>query len=92
MIQKEILVVFFCGALFKTDNVRKSHEITHREDKEKKHKCDKCTKAFHFINKLKRHKKIHTGEMDFSCSFCDKKFHQSGNLKTHINKHHEVPT
>ena len=78
-----------CGALFKTDYVRKNHEQTHKNDREKKHRCDECPQGFHSITKLNRHKKIHTGEMEFSCSFCDKRFNQSSNLKTHIKKYHK---
>ena len=81
-----------CGALFKTDDVRKNHEQIHEEDREKKHKCDECTQAFYTVTKLNRHKKIHTGEMDFSCSFCDKGFHQSGNLRIHIRRCHKTVT
>ena len=76
----------FCGSLFYTDDIRKTHEKIHSDDKQ--FKCDQCPMAFHFPFKLKRHKLIHTGEHDYSCEYCDKKFNQKGNMHTHIKKYH----
>ena len=55
--------------------------------KQKLFKCDECEKMFRFLDNLKVHKRIHTGERSYSCDECDYKCTQSGSLKVHKRIH-----
>ncbi|KAF7981676.1 hypothetical protein HWV62_32224 [Athelia sp. TMB] len=46
-----------------------------------------CGKSFVRKGDLTRHRKIHTGIMDFKCSFCHKGFQQQSQLTNHENVH-----
>jgi len=51
--------------------------------------CEECNKTFSSFQKLKKHKKIHTGnrENKHLCNFCPKTFYESYNLKVHTRTH-----
>ena len=49
----------------------------------KNHKCDYCGKAFIQPQHLRRHVRIHTGDMPFACSKCGKLHNQTANRNKH---------
>ena len=63
---------------------------TGSQEKEKKHKCGQCDKAFARSEHLKRHvASVHEGKKNFNCEFCEKAFTRSDRLKRHIAVVHE---
>ena len=46
-----------------------------------------CGKFFKFKNNLVHHKKIHTGQKDFTCDYCTKRFITKGNKLSHERSH-----
>ena len=48
----------FCGKIFKNSRRLNSHVLIHQSETEKKFKCDKCVKQFHFSGDLSRHKRV----------------------------------
>ena len=75
-----------CGKSFSVKGSLKVHQATH--SKERKHKCDICTKEKHFKTKsqLINHMKFHF-EPQNECKRCGKKFHTSNNLTRHMKTH-----
>ena len=58
----------------------KKHSLTHLY-------CNLCPKTFSSIQTLLKHKKIHSGVMDYVCEQCNKSFIQKGDLKKHLRIH-----
>ena len=59
---------------------------------EKYHVCQDCDKKFDLPSELKRHRRIHTGEvLTHICPTCKKSFSSKSNLKTHIRRKHHSP-
>ena len=57
---------------------------------QKKHKCDKCGKAFDLIGSLEIHiQRVHEDLNDYICNICSKSFGEAGTLKIHIGTVHE---
>jgi len=56
--------------------------------KEKRHRCETCSKAFGTSADLTKHRRVHTGERPYSCGDCGAAFSQAGGLRTHILSRH----
>uniref|UniRef100_A0A3Q1F389 C2H2-type domain-containing protein n=1 Tax=Acanthochromis polyacanthus TaxID=80966 RepID=A0A3Q1F389_9TELE len=67
------------------------HRRTHSKTPKVPHQCSYCMKTFSKLNKLVRHKRMHTGEKPFTCSVCGKGFSESGHCKAHEKTHEEQP-
>ena len=60
------------------------------QEKEKKHKCGQCEKAFSRAQHLRRHiDSVHEGQKNYNCEFCVKVFSRSDKLIRHINNVHD---
>ncbi|KAH8307758.1 hypothetical protein KR044_012674 [Drosophila immigrans] len=52
--------------------------------------CDVCTKLFTTKYFLKKHKRLHTGEMPYTCQFCARTFTFQQSYHKHLLYHSEV--
>ncbi|XP_076657700.1 uncharacterized protein LOC143361878 [Halictus rubicundus] len=60
-----------CGKIFK----KEQHVIQHLKTHEAKQwECDVCSKMFTTKYFLKKHKRLHSGEMPYKCNICNKTF------------------
>ncbi|CAL8128560.1 unnamed protein product [Orchesella dallaii] len=64
-----------------------SRHIKRIHDKEPKHLCKVCGKAFHVKRDLPSHMILHQVNRDFKCEFCAKGFPSRGGLKKHLKNH-----
>jgi len=87
----EVVPCAYCGKIIKNRFARMRHEREHKAKLEGKFSCEICNKSFIDDSCLKRHIRIHTGEMPYQCSDCGKRFVQSSGLKQH-QKHHTGET
>ena len=76
----EAYVCKHCSESFNLKNDLKKHSLTHLY-------CKLCPKTFSSIQTLLKHKKIHSGVMDYVCEQCNKSFIQKGDLKKHLRIH-----
>ena len=60
--------------------------------KSKSHKCDQCPKAFSYVEGLRDHKRVHTGEKPFKCRVagCELFFRTSSDRVKHQRSHQLV--
>ncbi|XP_075428887.1 uncharacterized protein LOC142467290 isoform X3 [Ascaphus truei] len=56
-------------------------------DKPRLYECQECGRCFRTFERLKIHKRTHTGERPYSCNECDRSFSQQYNLITHLRTH-----
>lgn len=77
-----------CPKTFKSKNNFHIHMGFHRELKHRKHKCERCNKAFFAKLSLKNHFRIHTGEKPYSCKYCSETFISGSKLIDHTRKAH----
>lgn len=68
-----------------TSHLVDQHEISTR-DKEG-FQCFDCEKVFPSKWKLKRHRRIHTGEKPFACGLCPYRASQKPVLQAHMRRH-----
>ena len=50
--------------------------------------CEYCGKSFIAPSKLRRHRKVHTGERPYPCSMCSKSFKENYQLGQHVSAVH----
>ncbi|XP_029915823.1 zinc finger protein 2 homolog [Myripristis murdjan] len=50
-------------------------------------RCDRCSKEFSDMKKLKTHLRTHSGKQTFRCGTCGKAFNRMCYLKTHMRAH-----
>ena len=48
------------------------------------YECDLCGKIIVSRSNLKRHRRLHTGEMPFTCGTCARQFSDGGNFVKHL--------
>jgi KRAB domain-containing zinc finger protein len=79
-----------CHKKLKTEGTLSYHKRTvHRDDNEKKFKCEFCGKAFWSRSDMKIHLRMHTNDRPFLCHICSKTFKCSGHLINHNKSIHE---
>ena len=78
-----------CGKGFINFRFKEAWE-THKKycGKERKTRCDICSKNFKKTDGYNRHMKSHTKQRDFHCIQCDKEFADKRNLLNHTEKMH----
>lgn len=60
---------------FSRSRLQEQHVIQHLKTHEgKQWECDTCSKMFTTKYFLKKHKRLHSGEMPYKCKLCDKSF------------------
>ncbi|XP_021701688.1 zinc finger protein 436 [Aedes aegypti] len=77
----------YCGKFFNKKRQFYHHLAKHKALEDGKYKCEHCGKAFGCGALLKRHRRIHTGEMPFECKKCGKKFNHEANFQNHKRLH-----
>ena len=85
-----------CKSMFSANSLLKSHiRSCHNERvvlkrKERNHKCNECSMAFHMPAQLKSHKAaVHGGEKPFKCQHCDYEAAYRARMNHHINSVHK---
>ncbi|CAH1778244.1 unnamed protein product [Owenia fusiformis] len=69
------------------DNLAYSHHMRTIHDVKKPQKCKLCSKTFREPATLKRHIRMHLGQVKFKCPTCPAKFKNKPDLKNHIQQH-----
>ena len=75
-----------CGRSFRVRSDLLRHMVRHDSSK-RTFKCEECGKAFFEDQKLKQHRRIHTGDKPFKCHLCAYKCAVKGNLTKHLKTH-----
>ena len=75
-----------CGRSFRVRSDLLRHMVRHDSSK-RTFKCEQCGKAFFEDQKLKQHRRIHTGDKPFKCHLCTYKCAVKGNLTKHLKTH-----
>ena len=70
-----------CGNRLYLSGYLKTHERTHRG--EKQFKCTKCGNRFSLSGYMKKHEIIYTSNKQFKCTKCRNRFYLLGYLETH---------
>ena len=76
-----------CGLTFKTKGKLKNHQVIKHFREVKRFQCNLCSKSFHLISYLTKHKKNHLGLKPCVCKVCGLSYTQPGNLKAHMRNH-----
>lgn len=77
----------YCGMFFGAKTKFRNHMAKHKAVEEGRYKCEFCDRVFGNSSLLKRHRRIHTGEMPFECNKCGKKFNHEANFRNHKRSH-----
>lgn len=51
------------------------------------HKCELCNKSYAFLNQLRVHMALHTGEKPYQCEICGRSFRRGFSYKEHMEMH-----
>ena len=79
--------IFTCLDFDQHNKSHKESQIDSQKSREKKQKCDICSKSFRYISELDRHKTIHSNDRPFKCTTCVKNFKLKVNLFHHMKIH-----
>ena len=77
-----------CGKCFNTAITRRTHMLTHTEDRP--FICTKCQKGFKSSMRLKNHMLSHSDERKYKCDLCDWSFKQQHHLTYHMRSHSDA--
>lgn len=64
--------------------------VIHEENRQRKYKCELCSKAFYTPSGLKYHNRKHLG-LSIKCQLCSKEYYRQIDLDRHMNRHNAVP-
>lgn len=76
-----------CGKSLKNSGCLMAHMKIMHTTVTRSFLCDECGKAFHNLQLLEKHQRIHTGERPFACTVCNYKSARSEWLKVHMTTH-----
>lgn len=65
----------------------KAMDVFQFDTRERKYKCDQCTRSFFQLCHLKKHQFTHSGLKPYSCSECPKTYSSQENFKAHLLMH-----
>ena len=77
-----------CGDMVAKGRFSRHMKQKHLDAKERKFKCEYCSKSFVDNTRLKDHVNIHTGEKPHKCKFCNVAFANFSNKAAHERSHH----
>lgn len=83
----EGLTCDYCGKSFNQKRSFQAHVRRHRYKANGTYKCEECGETCGSSLLLARHRRMHTGERNFSCPYCSKTFSRACNLLTHKRIH-----
>lgn len=71
----------FFSALYTTGKIRHNNRCCMG------YSCTVCDYKTYKPSNIKRHVRLHTGELPFQCPVCYRRFNEKGNLKKHLAVH-----
>lgn len=74
-----------CKKYFFDELSLKIHQVKHEA---KRYKCKICSKQFRWMNNLRDHERIHSGDRRFVCPVCEVTFIQRSTMKQHVTRRH----